>query len=956
MEKSGKKEVKTAKGGKTNFYKVLLVVIIILFINSGLIFYKYGDFEKPLTGFSIKETISKANQEIPPVSKIFLITQYFCLALVLFLARPKPRGQAAMEFLMTYGWAIIAVVIIISVLAYFGVFTPGKYATGAAVVSNPFYANAWNIQETGITLEIKNNGKENYAIQNINIKKCGIKKSAITINPEKLKTIFIPCNLSSYRTFRGEIIITYRKPGSLVNLTSTGTITSRVKKGGTLGSCEGICIEDCETPGDEDGNGLADCEDTLACPEDDPCGTELLGICSERVCEIPIKDCFNNTLNPIPICTCNDLDRIREYPNANYKLQNNVSCFETNPINLPNLTSNWSDGKGFLPISFFDGSLDGNGFIIDSLFIRRIHDTSGGIGGLMSGIGLFNRLGDNSDIRNLGLKNVNISGDTKVGALAGISSGTITNSYVEGDVSADLPYMDPIFEPIVPHTAGGLVGVNTGAQIGKENGTIINSYVTGTIKNGAGLVGSNYGSIEDSYANVDIENGWGFTGDNTGEIKNSYANVNITYLTYEDSTYGSGFVGSNDGGIINSYTIADINCITAGITDPNTLLGGLVADNDGDIISSHADINIDCGGIKTVGGLAGTNDEDAKVIDSYATGKLTGGALFGAVGGLIGYQSGGNITNLNASVDVNGTGSICIGGLVGNTGGWPLTNIINSYAEGNVEGSGGGQTGGLAGCADNIINSSASGNVKGSRPTGGLAGNALNIIDSHATGNVEGSRDVGGLAGEVFKNITRSYATGNVIASVAGGGLVGYFNGANTKIIDSYATGNVQSMGISGPTGSERIGGLVGHLSSAEIINSYATGDISEVRTDVGGLAGLISGIPESEDPNQRIPKITNSFSTGKISGGSNVGGIAGRYIEYSGSRKANITNSYWYNHSGDTTNCMSNNAEYTGTCYQAERINDFYDRTYDVYDTNNPFWDFISIWREKVSDYPTLR
>lgn len=37
------------------------------------------------------------------------------------------KGQAAMEFLMTYGWAILAAVVVIGVLAYFGVFNPGTY-------------------------------------------------------------------------------------------------------------------------------------------------------------------------------------------------------------------------------------------------------------------------------------------------------------------------------------------------------------------------------------------------------------------------------------------------------------------------------------------------------------------------------------------------------------------------------------------------------------------------------------------------------------------------------------------------------------------------------------------------------------------------------------------------------------------------------------------------------------
>lgn len=37
------------------------------------------------------------------------------------------KGQAAMEFLMTYGWAILVVLIAIGALAYFGVLSPERF-------------------------------------------------------------------------------------------------------------------------------------------------------------------------------------------------------------------------------------------------------------------------------------------------------------------------------------------------------------------------------------------------------------------------------------------------------------------------------------------------------------------------------------------------------------------------------------------------------------------------------------------------------------------------------------------------------------------------------------------------------------------------------------------------------------------------------------------------------------
>ncbi|MBI3051059.1 hypothetical protein HYY74_01240 [Candidatus Woesearchaeota archaeon] len=40
------------------------------------------------------------------------------------MVHAKERGQAAMEFLMTYGWAILVVLVVIGALAYFGVLSP----------------------------------------------------------------------------------------------------------------------------------------------------------------------------------------------------------------------------------------------------------------------------------------------------------------------------------------------------------------------------------------------------------------------------------------------------------------------------------------------------------------------------------------------------------------------------------------------------------------------------------------------------------------------------------------------------------------------------------------------------------------------------------------------------------------------------------------------------------------
>lgn len=141
------------------------------------------------------------------------------------------RGQAAMEFLMTYGWAILAAVIAIGVLAYFGVFSPGKYVTGNAVVSPPFYINAYNIKASdGVTLEVKNNGGEDYTIQSVVVSNCGTFSTATPILADAKAAITVACTpaLTNGNSFKGDVTITYQKAGSTVDLTSTGTVAGKI--------------------------------------------------------------------------------------------------------------------------------------------------------------------------------------------------------------------------------------------------------------------------------------------------------------------------------------------------------------------------------------------------------------------------------------------------------------------------------------------------------------------------------------------------------------------------------------------------------------------------------------------------------------------------------------------------------------------------------------------------------
>lgn len=157
----------------------------------------------------------------------------------------RRKGQAAVEFLMTYGWAILAAVIAIGVLAYFGVFSPGKYVTDSAIVTAPFYVNAQNIQaetgasgsNSGIVIELRNNGGEDLTVTTVTVEgttpavDCTTGTISTLVTPSTAVSFTVDCGLAALtagNTYKGDITINYNKAGSSVALTSTGTIAGKI--------------------------------------------------------------------------------------------------------------------------------------------------------------------------------------------------------------------------------------------------------------------------------------------------------------------------------------------------------------------------------------------------------------------------------------------------------------------------------------------------------------------------------------------------------------------------------------------------------------------------------------------------------------------------------------------------------------------------------------------------------
>ena len=82
------------------------------------------------------------------------------------------RGQAALEFLMTYGWAILVVMVIIGALAYFGVLNPMMFVPERCTMSVGFSCDSAYIidsEDNEVRLRLENNFGRDVTVTELNV-------------------------------------------------------------------------------------------------------------------------------------------------------------------------------------------------------------------------------------------------------------------------------------------------------------------------------------------------------------------------------------------------------------------------------------------------------------------------------------------------------------------------------------------------------------------------------------------------------------------------------------------------------------------------------------------------------------------------------------------------------------------------------------------------------------------
>lgn len=74
----------------------------------------------------------------------------------------EKKSQAAMEFMVTYGWVILGVMIVTAALAYFGIFDTSKYVNDECSFGTQLYCEDVQIISVGANTDMQINFRNNF--------------------------------------------------------------------------------------------------------------------------------------------------------------------------------------------------------------------------------------------------------------------------------------------------------------------------------------------------------------------------------------------------------------------------------------------------------------------------------------------------------------------------------------------------------------------------------------------------------------------------------------------------------------------------------------------------------------------------------------------------------------------------------------------------------------------------
>ena len=147
-----------------------------------------------------------------------------------YLQTKSRKGQAAMEFLMTYGWAILVVLAAIAALAYFGVLSPEKFLPEKCLIETGFTCISSKVEPSQSTIIFSNGLGRSIVIDSVQIGGCTTAFSKSLASEDESTFIITGCDNGDLKeTFKGEVIIKFTEKRTNLTKTAYGVINSKIQ-------------------------------------------------------------------------------------------------------------------------------------------------------------------------------------------------------------------------------------------------------------------------------------------------------------------------------------------------------------------------------------------------------------------------------------------------------------------------------------------------------------------------------------------------------------------------------------------------------------------------------------------------------------------------------------------------------------------------------------------------------
>ncbi|MCA1802617.1 MAG: T9SS type A sorting domain-containing protein [Rhodothermaceae bacterium] len=655
---------------------------------------------------------------------------------------------------------------------------------------------------------------------------------------------------------------------------------------------------------------------------------------------------------PYIITNAYELQAMNQNPEASYILANDIDL---------SATVSWNYGLGFSPVGTssnkFTGSFDGKGHTIQNLNVNRPDQIM---------VGLF---GDsqNAVIQNVTLANLNIMGSTRTGGIiASTYENMMQNLHANGLVVS------------TSTSAGGILGsTNRGLFF---NGSFV-GHVFATSTAG-GLIGAHFGTdirMAFSRGTVNSAGRTNFDGIQFGGLSGQFNSATMTDVYSHSEVTGREQVG----GLIGYFQTGKLErAFSTGRVTGQTDTGGLIGLlSHGTITYSFWDTDVsnqsESAGGSTVVGLTTLQLKDIQTYRMFNFSHLwmiKDGMEYPEFQDISHFnlphqislqdlQGNGTesspyiIYNLNQmqALHLNTEAHFRLGNdidmsstLIWNYGkGWTPAGTSAAKFSGRFDGQGYVLSNlsinegnliavGLFGYAQNaeLVNITIeNGFVTGGTRTGMIAGDTYECTNENhkVSGIVHGESIVGGIFGSLNRG---TLSDARVVADIYGKTSAGGLSGAHfgTTIHRAFSRGNVTYNGLPAGTPGLQFGGLLAHLNSATIYDSFSHANVTG-GSDVGGLVGY-----------KQTGDIRNSYSKGHVQGidQATTGGLIGR------TSYGNIYDSFWdMESSGQSTSA-------TGTGRTTEEM------TWPYNQNTYGSWNFTDIWaadnQNNNDGYPYLK